>query len=192
MNSKRKIYISLVVSGIIVVLLIFFAILPFLKEIKKNSQEFLFQKEKLALLRKRANNLRESENIYKANKSNLDKIDTLFVNKEVPVDFIDFIEKNAIETGLKIEITSLTEPKKTKEEKEKSWPIISFRMSTVGSFSNNIRFLDKLENSPYLIEISNLNMRKLTEKDLHTKKYKDFSINDITASISINVAAKKQ
>lgn len=176
MNPKKKIYITLVVLGGLSILSIVLIIRPLFKEIKKNSEGLLLEKNNLILLEDKIKNLEESENLYKTHQSNLDKIDELFVNPEVPIEFVNFLENNAAKSQLSIEISSVALTKKETDP----WPSLSFQTSTVGSFSNFLKFLEKLETSPYLIEIINLNVKKLAEAE-----------SDVEAIFSIKVFTKE-
>lgn len=182
MNSKQKIYLSITTFGVIAVLLLSFGIYPLLKDIQKQSEDFISQKEKMASIQREMKNFKEIESSYKANQDNLNKIDELFVDPDVLMDFISFLEKNAQVSQLKIEISPLAQ----KEEIE-PWPSLSFNISALGSFPDFLKFLEKLENSSYLIEIFNLNIKRLVEGEI---KPETFSSGDINATFSIKVYTK--
>ena len=60
----------------------------------------------------------------------------------------------------------------------------------IGSSSDFLKFLEKIETGPYLIKIQNLNIRRLTEKELKSKGFSQFALGDVKASLSIQVYAK--
>lgn len=184
LEPKRKIYLSLIIFGIITILLIVLIIYPLFKGIQKNSEDFISQKKKLILLQEEMKSLKETEVLYKTYQTNIDKIDDLFADPEVPIEFIDFLEKNAEKSQLSIEI-SLMARKETKP-----WPSLSFQISTAGSFSNLLRFLEKLETGSYLIEISNLNVKRLTEQELRSDEFRTPSPGDVYTMFLIKVLTK--
>jgi len=127
---------------------------------------------------------KQDDQTKKALIDTLEKIDDLFADPEVPIEFINFLEKNAGKSQLSIEISPMA-----KKETE-PWPSLSFQISTVGSFSNFLKFLEKLETGPYLIEISNLNVKKITEKELRSEKFETFSLSDVNALFLIKVLTR--
>jgi len=44
------------------------------------------------------------------------------------------------------------------------WPSISMQIKFSGSFQNTLKFINKLENSPYFLSIESLKMNKSEEK----------------------------
>lgn len=171
------------IFGIFSVLLIVFVIYPSFIQIKKISEDFVEEKRKLILFEKEMENLKGIESLYKKYQPNLEKIDQLFINPEFPIEFIESLEKKAQEFQLgKIEISPLPR----KEIKTDPWPSLSFQISLSGSFPNFLRFFEKLENSPYLIEISNLNLKKLTAGEIKPP----LAEGDIYASFLIKTYSK--
>ncbi|MCX6760810.1 MAG: hypothetical protein NTZ84_01730, partial [Candidatus Nealsonbacteria bacterium] len=80
-------------------------------------------------------------------------------DSEVPVDFISFLEKTASQSSVSIEISPFSAGKSGKD----SWPFLNFQVNINGSFPSFLSFLEKIENSPYLIEIQNLNISQSAE-----------------------------
>jgi len=148
--------IPLIVLGIIAALLAGFAIRPLFLGIRQNSETFIAQRGILAELEKKSENLKRFQSTYEIYRANLKKIDQLFVDKEEPVVFIEFLEKEAARSKLTIDLTPLT----VKGEGEGVWPSTSFQVSMVGSFPNFLQFLDKIESSPHLIALSDFSLNK--------------------------------
>ncbi len=182
MNPKNKIYISLAIFITINLLFIVLLIYPFFKEIKKTSEELLLQKSNLLSFLEEIKNLKSSEEFYETNLENVEKIDEQFIDSEIPIEFIRFLEKNATDSQLSIEVSPLTAVKKETE----LWPSIFFQISTNGSFPNFLKFLEKLENGPYLVEVINLNLKRLVEE----KTKEEISSSGINAVFSIKVFTK--
>jgi len=176
MTNSKKTYVASMVLGFLIVVLIIFLIYPVFKEIKNDSKEFVSQKENLAVLEAKVKNIKEFEAVYRNLKPNLEKINTLFVNQEVPVEFIGFLEKTSKGCGLTFSL-SLSPQIKVAED---VWPSLNFQINLEGNFLDFSKFLEKLESSPYLIEIQNITINKLGE----------FSSNNVKAALSIKVYAK--
>jgi len=152
MNVKKKINTSLFIFFILIVLTIVFIVFPLLIDIKKGSNDLISEKNNLSVLDEQIASLEKFKILYKNLEEILKKIDKLFINSEVPVDFIGFLEKTARSSLVNIEIIPLSSGKIDKDP----WPSINFQITANGSFSNFLSFLEKIESSPYLIEIQNL------------------------------------
>ena len=183
MSAKNKIYFWLIIFIGISLFFLVFIIPELLGEIRKNSEDFVSLKGDLILLEKEKKNLNELEKVYQSHQSSLEKIDTLFIDPKMPLDFLNFLEKEAQLSNLKIEISLTSTIKKETDP----WPSLSFRISTYGSLSNFLKFLGKIENSPYLIKIGDLNIKRLAEKDVQIIKYPGILAGDIETSLLIKV-----
>lgn len=156
MNTRKKIHILLLILGIVTLVMVIFIIYPLFKGIRENSQDFLFQKGELALLRIKLAYLRGFERTHIIRKGELDKINALFINPEAPVGLVNFLENTARNCRVSIAISPVTSQK----DKTDLWPSVAFQINTAGTFSDFSRFLEKIEASPWLIEILDLEIRK--------------------------------
>jgi len=186
MTLTKKIYLSLATFNILSLGLIFFLIYPLFIEIKKNSKDLISQKQTIQALEAKIENLEKFKILYQDLKPDLEKINTLFVDPEVPIEFISFLEKTSADCEVLIKISSAP-AKKTKTD---PWPSINFQIFTFSSFPNFLKFLEKLENSPYLIEISNLSIQRITEADLKLKKDERLALGDVKSTFTIKVYTK--
>lgn len=188
MKTDRKIIISLAVFVLAILLCVIFIIYPLFNEIRKESADFLVQKNILTELETKARNLQKFQAAYQNYKSDLEKINEVFVNPAEPVSFIEFLEKQASQSQLFIEILPLAPGKAGKD----LWPSMNFRLVLMGSSPGFLKLFEKLELSPYLIETLNLNMRRLFEGDIKAEKFKSFSAGDINATLLIKAYVKEQ
>ena len=162
---------SLIIFVIVAMLLAVFVVRPLFQGIKQESENLISQKRLLAELENKSESLKSFQAAHETHRANLEKIDELFIDGEEPINLIEFLEKEAANFYLSIDII----PVSPKEVESKPWPSISFRMETEGSFPNFLRFLERLESSKYLLEISSLNLRRLAKE----------SNGDVTASFSM-------
>lgn len=183
MNTKKKIYVWIIFFTVISLFFLVFIVPKLLGEIRKNSEDFFSLRGDLILLEKEKEDLKELEKIYQSRQSNLARINQLFIDPKMPLDFLNFLDKEAQLSNLKIEISLTSTIKKETD----LWPGLSFRISTYGSFPNFLKFLRKIENSPYLIEMGDLNVKRLAEKDNPTTKYPNILTGDVETSLSIKV-----
>lgn len=160
MTIKNKINLTIVLSFVLIVLFFLIVTQPTFKEIKNNSQTLISEKEKLLSLEDKTNNLENQKAIYETMKLNLGEIDDLLLNSDLPVEFFSFLEETADNSQIKIKISPIPGGKTDKD----IWPSLSFQVNLAGSFTNFLKFLEKIENAPYLISIQNLNINSSKEK----------------------------
>ncbi len=192
MNPKKKIYTSLAIFGAVYLLLILFIVFPLFRGIKKHSEELVSEREGLISLTNEIENLETSEKFYKANQANLEKIEELLINREVPIEFITFLEQNAENSQLESKISLLASGGKETDP----WPSLSFQVLLKGSFPDFLKFLERLENGPYLTEILNLNIQKATKGSPQalfspSPESRELPLSEVNATLSIKVFTKK-
>jgi len=197
MNSNKKIILTSIIFSIICLIFIVLIIYPLFRDIKRNSIALISQKKEIVLLENKIRDLKEFEKIYKENQQNFKKIDRLFYNPEVPTEikkFADFLRKTALDSQIWLGEEILPPSPKVTLAAD-PWPSVNFQLAFQGSLSNVAKFLGKLESTPYLIEVLNLTMRKLTEKEIEDitrrvekeGKGKIPSPGDINANLFIKV-----
>jgi len=187
MNPKRKIYTLVVSFGIISILLIIFVLVPLFRNIQKYSVDLVSQKKDLALLEKEIETFDETRSLFESYRDNINETSKLFYDPDNPLEFLNFLTKKPESYGVKNEILKMTP---TVGDQFSPWPSISFQVSSTGSFANLMKFLKNLESGPYLIEISNINTKKLTEDELRGEKLKSFSLDDVSAALLLKVYSK--
>lgn len=186
LGFSKKNYISLILFFGIFIALILFVILPLIEEIKESSQQILLEEEARLTFSEEMKDFQNFKTVYQEIKSDLEETEKLFIVPEPPIEFINFLEKTASDYNVFIEISSVT-PGKTEEN---PWPFLDFRLQASGSFSGFSRFIEKLENGFYLIEIFELNLRRSTEDGLGAEGLVSLSAGDITANFSLKVFTK--
>ncbi len=186
-NLKKKIIIFIFIFGAIVLFLITALIRPLFGEIKKNSKELVFIKEELVSIKTKIKNFERIKEFYISNQQKFEKINDLFVNPEVPIKFIEFLEENVFTPSdlFEFEISSVNLEKSELDP----WGSIAFQISLYSSFPDFLRSIEKIENSPYLVKILNLKIDKLNEKEIKSKS--GFSEGAIKAILSIKVYASE-
>ena len=167
LTSKNKIILTIVAFLLFIVLMVVFVVDPLYQKIRNNSQDVLFQKQKLAVLESKINSLEKFKIIYKNLEEILIKIEDLFTDPEVPVGFIAFLENTADESQLTIKIS----PAALSKSEQDPWPSLGFRVSSKDDFPNFLKFLEKVENSHYLIEFQNLSVDSLSGSSLLIKVF---------------------
>lgn len=173
---NRNIAPSLIIFVIVALLLVVFVIRPLFQGIKQESENLISQKRLLAELENKSGSIKNFQAVHETYRANLEKIDEFFINEEEPINLIEFLEKEAANFYLSIDIIPIS----LKEVENEPWSSMGFRMEMEGSFPGFLRFFERLESSQYLLEISNLNLRRLAKE----------SNGDIAASFSIKAYTK--
>lgn len=186
MSPKKKIYFYLTIFGIGALILVGFFVYPLLKEIKKNSEDLISAKKELVLFETEIDNLEQFQEISKTSQLDLEKANSLFIDPKVPIDFIKFLEKIGEESGVSIEISPISIIKMESD----LWPSIGFQIGVTTSFKNFLKFFEKIETASYLIETQNLNLKRLTEQELKSKEYENFSLGDVKGTLLIKIFTK--
>lgn len=180
MSCKQKIYITLIISAIIIIALISILVFPLAKEIKSLSANLIEKKNLMSSYEKRIGDyLKNLKNKYAELEPQISKINKSFVDSGRVIDFILAVEKAAALTNNYLEIKEISS---SAEEKT-----LSFQISLWGSFSNLIKFLVHLENMDYFVDAGSLQITKIEEKSLKnlTDKGIMVSAEDIKSIISI-------
>ncbi|MDD5146723.1 MAG: hypothetical protein PHN39_03230, partial [Candidatus Pacebacteria bacterium] len=141
----------------------------------------IFQKATLKLLQDQIITLENFQKSYDLYAQQFQKLTHGFVDSEVPIDFIKYLEDMAERDNLEIIIAPLGFNYDSK--KKDALPILDFQANVSGTLSNCFRFLERLENSPWFLEIKQVN---LEGTGISSSKNK---LSDTTASLSLNFSA---
>lgn len=185
MTLKNKVRLSLAIFLTLSVFMIVSLIYPLFKDIKENAAELSLKKQDSLYLDAKLENIEEFQRGYKEIKENLEKGESLFVNAEAPVDLIGFLEDTSEDSNVSIKISPSEPTKKIGDP----WYSIIFQVNAVSSFPNLLRFIEKIESGPYLVQIENINITRLTLENLRSQGLQAYSVGDARASFSIKAFA---
>lgn len=184
---------------IIILLLFIFVVNPLVNDIKKNSDDIERGKIDNENNQERISKLQEMKDGYTAfeqEKNNLEVV----LDQNNSVDFIQKMELLAEETGNKIGLSiedssdASKNAKSAKAEKNDSEDIkaglpankyLLMKVSLEGTYDNFMRFLYRLENMDYYLNVLSLNMLKETVK-AETQSQPE-AINKDNANIEKNI-----
>ena len=155
-DSFWKKYSSNLILGLIDIGLIVFIIFFPAKIVIKDINELSSLRKTLFSLEEQEDNFDNLNKSYRINLETIKGIDNVFINSEEPVDLLTFIEDLSEELELSTKIT----PTVPQESKSDIWPSMIFRLSCKGGPEKLIAFLEKLENSRYLMEMTDINLKK--------------------------------
>ncbi|MDP3093903.1 MAG: hypothetical protein Q8N16_04030 [bacterium] len=113
-------------------------------------------KKEFFLIEKQEESFKSLDRDYRIYLQKIERIDAVFVDAKVPIAFLDVLEKASREAGFGIKIS----PSASSRSDKSSWPSIAFRVSGRGKPENFLKFLDKMENSQYLMQVLELNLSR--------------------------------
>lgn len=170
-----------VVSLVVFIVLGALVIYPLFKDIKNSSEEFALARQEQALFLERKKAIENMKAILEGHRENLEKMEDLLIDPENPLEFINSLEGEAAKANVELKISSLSFFKGD----QGLWPSFLFRLTTVGSFPDFLRFMERLESAPYLIQVSDLGI-KVDQK----RVAEESGPSDVTANFSMKVFTK--
>jgi hypothetical protein len=180
MKIFRKTILTPILFLIIVIIFISFFILPTFDQIKKISQNISSLELDLENLEKRAENIKNFKRKFPTIKDNLSLFENSFVNREFPIEFVNFLENTAKSYQISLEISLL--------KSEKNY--LSFQIIVIGPPKEIFRFVEKVENCSYLVQIEKININKLSETETKAKEMEKISGPILKSIFSIQVQTK--
>lgn len=159
-DIKKKISI-LIVPSLLMAVMVFFAIIPTISEIKEVSKNIKNKRETLELKPSPTQNIKD--NINKLNKiKKTSKIYDSFVVRGEELDFIESLEKIAATHSIEQDI-SIGQYSNTKTEEELPVTII-----IKGDYISILKYLTSLERKNYYINIQSINLDAISRKIIST------------------------
>lgn len=161
MSYKNKIYLSVFLIVVLAFALIFLGILPTWRGIKEKSRDLAFEQKELASIELLAESFEDFEKNFRFYEEGLEEMENLLsqeslIDPEIPVSFINFFKEQGEAMNLSLKIS----PIPSQEKKDRFWSHLSFRINGQGEFNDVMRFLEKLENSRWLVETTRLDIVK--------------------------------
>ena len=177
MKNLKGVYVIITSFSVIIIFMVVFLVYVPLKEVQDYSNAIFLNKNRDIFLSLQDTQLHNFKNEHANYKPNLDKIDLLFIDPSNPVNFIEFLENIASEYNLSADVAIASSNVK-KEQNSDDLPAIMFSVYVKGDFSNIIKFSEKLETGPYLVEIQNLKINRPEQKTekVNNDKQVEFSL----------------
>lgn len=191
MQTQQRIYLTLAILAVIIILLLSFLIRPLTARIKAVSADFKEKNDSLASFEDKGTDyLARLSSEYSEIEAKISEINNYFLDSEKAIDFILAIEKVASLSGNYQEIKEVGSPASlTGGPVENS---LSFQISLWGSFPNLVKFLAQLENMDYFIDINSLQISRIGERGMGGPEKKEIMVvvGDVKSVINIKIYAK--
>lgn len=156
MKIKQGNLLIIVFSATAFVLLVFACFL-FLK-IKETAADSSLVNGQIISAEKEFSEIENFRRRYEDYSPDLKKIDSLFVDANAPVEFIQFLEENARKSGVSLKISI------PPVQGKKASNYTDFQLNIGGNLSGILDFIHKIENSTYLLEARNLSLKGAENK----------------------------
>ena len=184
---KKTIIISVIVA-VIVSVFVYFVIVPLMGSMKKNSDDLLGAKETYSALQEQIDNLEQFKATRKVLEYDRARADDLFVDPDMPLRFVQLLEDIATASQITISIS----PVGSRGTKGDTWPSMDFRISATGPAEGCLRFLERLETAPSLLEIQNLSISAISEEEALRRKQLGLPMGEVEAEFLVKVYSIKQ
>jgi Tfp pilus assembly protein PilO len=151
-NIPKKIFIAVIGFLVIIFIIFHFFIAPTLNDIKKLSNDIIFQKidlENKLINEKKLISL--NEKILKI-EPQLEKLDQIYINKNRDLEFITTMEGMAEKNSMNQKI--IFDPSTGVVEQDYKKVLLNFELN--GNYFNFLKYLNDLETLPYYINIFNI------------------------------------
>lgn len=154
LSTRNKIIATFLGYSLLIFLIIYFIILPRVKFIRENGREIIERRVFLEKQYIRARNFKENNEEMKLVDADIKKLDAVFVDYNNDLQFIETLEKIAIDNNIdqKISLGAI------KNEEISEFEKITLEISVNGSFLNVMNYLINLETLNYYINISSLDI----------------------------------
>lgn len=160
-----------------------FLIYPLIKDIEENANQVFASRKELVSLEAQTRAFLPLKAEYEKFRPYFNKTELLFVDGSAPLGFIEFLEKIGRDSDISLEIRPASSLKK-----DVPWTSVDFHLTLLGPFPKCLQFVEKLENSPYLIEIQDLTARKLGQEEL--KKVKNVREDAVNVNLTLKAFVK--
>jgi Tfp pilus assembly protein PilO len=155
--AQKKIFFSILISITILAVILGFLIWPLFSQVKSFATIILTQKSTLKLLQDQVTTLEDFQKNYNLYSGQFQRIANGFVNQEVPLNFIEYLEALGRSNNLEVVINNMGFDSKNKKD---ALTALDFQVNAKGVVSNSLRFLEQLENGTWFLEIRQMNLEK--------------------------------
>jgi hypothetical protein len=121
--------------------------------IQQDSNNLVATKNSIVALDAQSVETQKFKEKYQDYKPNLEKISSMFVDMDNPVDFIKFLENSAADSDMTSQISLPSAPQLAGQ----NFAILQF--SGTGYFSDVFSFIKTIESGSYLLEVENLSIQ---------------------------------
>ncbi len=177
LSEKKNVFIYYILPFFILLLLVVGVVYPLFLGVQQKSSKIISIKKKEKIIE----NLKCYQDKEKI-KEDMEKIDSLFTDSQAPINLIQFWEETAKENNLLLEVNSVS----LKSDKEDLWKSIGFQMNLLGDYISFLKFLGKIEYSPFLMKVQQITINSVEKEKLNKKEEKtNLSKNNLIKAVVV-------
>lgn len=181
----QKKYLGNIVFGLVNLVLIVVVVFWPLKTILRQTSDLFAFKKEFSSLAKEQENFVVLNREYQTNLKAIQNLSAVLVDSDAPINLMSFLE----DAGQKSEISLKITPSILPKAKNDIWPSIQLQILGQGTALGFQRLLERVENAPYLMEITDVNLRKSSPAEA-AGIGQSLSGLEFEAEISLKVYAK--
>jgi len=185
-SPKQKIYLTFLIFAVVFGLLIKFTVILFLEQLKLSSESLVSKKNALYISNRQLDGIKDFQKSYSLYEPILKNIDKSFVYPEAPIEFVEFLE----EESKKFKLPTKISPISVSSDEGVFWPSVGFSILTEGRFSDCLKFLERLEQSPWFVEIFQLTVVKVSGGSLVAGELSEAINEKVMFTINLKVFSK--
>ncbi len=174
MNVKQKLQLNVLICIVLFIVLAVFAVRPLFRSIKNASERMALEKAIFSALKIQTASLDNFQKDYSANQPILTQTKEGFVDFKAPVDFIEFLEEQAFQDNVYLDVLPLV----SFSQQGDPWQVLNFQIIIAGSFVECRRFLETLENGTFLIDIFQFSIERINQKSSWLKRFSGLKTGD--------------
>jgi len=154
MKATRNILFPIVSFTIASVIFLFFVVQPIFQGVLSDHEETLAEKLKFVQVQQDRKHLQDFRAVFASSQNEFAQLDQLFLDTQTPIEFFRFLETTSASFQIRLE----QNPGIAQQKKGDPWPSMDIQIQGNGSYPNLVAFLEKVENAPYLSEITDISI----------------------------------
>ena len=157
MTLHSKTIAALAASAVILLVFTAFILFPLLRSIRSDSSRVFAARQELSQVSMYEEQTQKFEELSRAREGDVAVLRNLFVDRNTPIAFIEFLETYSQNSQVSLEIRPVESLKKEADV----WDSIDFELTGRGPFPGALSFLKQVERAPYLLEFKNVILQRL-------------------------------
>ncbi len=184
----KKIFLVSLIFFLIFLFLGVFVIPSLTGSLKRDAELFISLKKTTSLLDKQIADFKQFEDRRSFYSSKLSEVKDSFITPDVPIEFLEFLEKKADRLDLSIKISPINIVVPDKD----LWPSLGFQVLVTGSSPRCLRYLEEVQASRWLLSIRDVEIQRIPEKDFSNEDVAQFSPGDVYMIFSLKIYSQSQ
>lgn len=142
----KRIFYSIIIGDILLTALFVFAfVLPFTGSIRRSAEAFRTKHQEFERFQNFKEEVRSFKEFAEEYAPDIAALRASFVDRDIPLDFVKFLERNAAKGDVKISIA----PGVVKKEGARSLSFLEFQIQGTGPYAGVMHLMKNIERAPF-------------------------------------------